>query len=108
MGKLIQTARVKYHVFSRASNVPRAKQAGLTSKEIIRILQGPKAEGWAPIERLLLRAVDELLAETFVSDVTWDALAQQFSEPQPMGLVGTVGQYALGTMTRALILSSLR
>ncbi|MHA2428709.1 MAG: carboxymuconolactone decarboxylase family protein [Candidatus Hermodarchaeia archaeon] len=81
-----------------ASHVPRAKQAGLTDHDIIRVTHGPEAEGWSSMVRLLLQAVDELHAEAFITDATWKALTQQYTEPQLMDLVGTVGQYTLGAM----------
>jgi 4-carboxymuconolactone decarboxylase len=81
-----------------ASHVQRAQEAGLTEHDITRITHGPDADGWRPLENLLLRAVDELHTKAFITDDTWNALAQQYTEPQMMDLVCTVGQYTLGAM----------
>jgi hypothetical protein len=47
---------------------------------------------------LLLRAVDELNADAFLSDDVWLGLKGSYSEPQMMDLVFTVGQYQLVSM----------
>jgi hypothetical protein len=46
----------------------------------------------------VLRATDELHADTFVTDETWAALAGHWSVEQLMDLVFTVGQYVLVCM----------
>jgi 4-carboxymuconolactone decarboxylase len=74
------------------------KQTGLSSEEIGRITQGPDAAGWSEFDALLLRAVDELHTDAFVSDVTWKGLSGQLSTEQLMDLVFAVGQYNLVSM----------
>lgn len=71
---------------------------GLTEEEVIRITKGPGARGWSTEDATLLRAVDELHKDSFVSDRTWAALAEKYSEKQMMDLVFTVGQYNLVSM----------
>ena len=51
------------------------RQAGLADEEIERIKSGPEASGWSELESALLRAVDELHSEAFISDLTWQTLA---------------------------------
>ena len=75
-----------------------AREAGLSDEEIRRVAQGPEAPGWSPFERVLLRAVDELRDDAFVSEETWGALAQRYSTEQLMDLVFAVGQYNLVSM----------
>ena len=70
-----------------------ARDVGLTDEEIARVADGPSAAGWSPPERAMLRAVDELLADARVSDVTWAELASQLSDHELMDLVFTVGTY---------------
>ena len=73
------------------------KNCGLTDDEIARIKAGPDAEGWTPIEAAMLRAVDELSADHFVTDATWEALAE-LGDKGRMDLVFTVGQYTQVSM----------
>jgi alkylhydroperoxidase family enzyme len=74
------------------------KSAGLTDEEIRRIPAGPKAPGWDPFDATLLQAADELHADAFVTDATWNALAKRYNKQQLMDVVATVGQYNLISM----------
>ena len=73
------------------------KDCGLTDAEIARIKAGPDAEGWTNLESAMLRAADELVADHFVSDATWKALAE-LGDKGRMDLVFTVGQYTQVSM----------
>jgi alkylhydroperoxidase family enzyme len=75
-----------------------AKGLGMTDAEILAITKGPDDASWGAFERALLRAVDELHAEAFVSDATWTELRKEYSEQQMMDLIFTVGQYNLVSM----------
>jgi alkylhydroperoxidase family enzyme len=75
-----------------------AQGSGLRDDEIARVAAGPDAPGWGELDRALLRAVDELHADAFVSDATWQALAAHLDLKQLMDLVFTVGQYNLVSM----------
>lgn len=70
---------------------------GLTAEEVERIKAGPDAPGWTPIEAAMIRAADELVADHFVSDSTWVALAE-LGDKGRMDLVFTVGQYTQVSM----------
>jgi len=75
-----------------------AREVGLTDDEIARIESGPAARGWGTLDQALLRAVDELHADAFISDETWAALAAHYDTEQLIDLVFTVGQYNLVSM----------
>lgn len=72
-------------------------QSGLTADEIERIKRGADA-GWSPADAALIRATDELHADHFITDATWAALRQHFSEKQCMDVVFTTGQYTQVSM----------
>jgi alkylhydroperoxidase family enzyme len=74
------------------------KRAGLSSDEINRIKEGPDAPGWSAQDAALLRAVDELQSQAFISDLVWKALAASFDTQQLLDLIFTVGQYNLVSM----------
>ncbi len=74
------------------------KQVGLTDDDIARIASGPDADGLDPFEATLLRAVDELHTDKFISDRTWKALAERYNTQQVMDLLFTAGQYNLVSM----------
>jgi alkylhydroperoxidase family enzyme len=75
-----------------------ARESGLSDDEISRIPRGADAPGWSELDRALLRATDELHGDAFISDATWQALAQQLEPQQLIDLVFTVGQYQMVSM----------
>jgi alkylhydroperoxidase family enzyme len=80
-----------------------AADAGIEADEVARVVEGPDAPGWAPLDAALLRAVDELIAEAAIGDATWATLATELDERQLMDLVFTVGAYdALAMAFRSL------
>lgn len=74
------------------------KEAGLSNQEILRISKGPNAKGWTSFDAALLQAADELRRDTCISDSTWAALAEKYTEKQLMDLIYTVGVYNLASM----------
>lgn len=88
--------RVAYRTkceYEWAQHVRVGAHAGLTSEEVGWIVDGPGRAEWDAPERFLLRAVDELLDATAVSEATWAELARHLDEDQLMDLVFTVGAY---------------
>jgi len=80
-----------------AQHVRIGLDCGLTEAEITRIKKGPGAREWSDTDRALLLATDELTADAFISDATWEALGD-YSEKQRMDLVMTVAQYTQVSM----------
>ncbi len=74
------------------------KKAGLTDDEIDRVKEGPDAPGWGEFDAALLRAVDDLRAQAFISDAVWNALSAAYDTRQLLDLIFTVGQYNLVSM----------
>lgn len=73
------------------------KNTGLNDTEIENIKLGTDAD-WAEHDALLIQATDELHADAFISDATWQGLAKTYTEQQMMDLVFTVGQYNMVSM----------
>lgn len=74
------------------------KHVGLDDEDIKRIAQGPDAAWLDPFEATLLRAVDELHANTFIGDSTWQALSERYNTQQILDFLFTAGQYKLVSM----------
>lgn len=74
------------------------RAAGLTDEEIVRLTVGSSDDGWNGTDRALLQATEQLVADHFISDGTWGALATVWGEQQLMDLVFAVGQYTLVSM----------
>lgn len=73
-------------------------RAGLTGEEIDRIQAGPDAPGWSADDADLLRATDELCAQTGISRATWTRLAVHMSREQMIDLVFVIGCYEVLAM----------
>jgi len=80
-------------------HVPIALDAGLTEEEVQRVPAGPDAAGWTPEDADLLRAADELHADSRIGDATWGALAARWDEQQLIEVCMVVGQYHLVAFT---------
>lgn len=70
----------------------------LSDDEVTNLMEGPDAEGWDPFDATLLRAVDELYTDAFITDKTWNDLAEHYTTHQLMDLVFTVGYYNMLAM----------
>ena len=69
------------------------RAVGLTDDDIRRVADGPDADGWTPAEVAVLRATDELHDRSTITDATWVALTEHFSDQQVLDLVFLVGNY---------------
>lgn len=76
-----------------------ALSVGLTEEDIERVTDGPDAAGWSAEDSDLLRAADELHADSKISDSTWAALAGRYDEQQLIEICMVVGQYHLVSFT---------
>lgn len=90
--------------FEWGEHVKFGLQLGLSAEEIERIKLGSAAADWNANDRALLRAVEELHGDAMISDPTWEALRETYSEEQCFELTVLVGQF----VTTAFWLNSLR
>jgi 4-carboxymuconolactone decarboxylase len=94
----ILTVRVgwlRHAEYEWAQHVRMAKQVGLTDEEVEAINVGPDSPVWGPEDGAVLRAVDELVNDRYISDDTWKQLAGYLDRKQVMDLAFTVGAYDL-------------
>jgi 4-carboxymuconolactone decarboxylase len=75
-----------------------ARREGITDDEIRAITRSLDDHGWTDAERSLLLAADELHHDQCVTDSTWAALREHWSEQQILDVVFAVGQYTLVSM----------
>jgi alkylhydroperoxidase family enzyme len=68
-------------------------RAGLSSEDIVRISQGPEAEGWRRDQKALLNACDEFHHNRFISDSTWINLSRYFDNKLLLELLCLIGFY---------------
>ena len=70
-----------------------ALDGGMTEQDLARIIAGPDADGWDPVERTLCVLADELHHSGEVTDATWAALAAAYDEAKLVQAVMLVGYY---------------
>lgn len=90
---VLRVAAVRRADYEWAQHVVLARDAGIDPDEVARVAAGPDAPGWSSLERAMLYAVDELIADAMVRDATWKVLADALDERQLMDLIFTVGAY---------------
>lgn len=79
-----------------------ARGFGLRDADLRRVAEGPEA-GWGPWDALMLRAMDELYRDAFLSDASWDALATRYNAPQIIDAIfGGAEFILLATLANAL------
>jgi hypothetical protein len=81
--------------FEWGEHLPYAKKFGLTDADIERVTQGADAPGWTEHDGAIVRAVEEMMRDYYISDATWAILAKSWTEPQLMELPGLVGHYLM-------------
>ena len=95
---VLRVAHLRGCEYEWKQHLVQGSDAGISPTEMERVAHGPDAPGWSPFEQAILRAVDELVRDAFVTDGTWSVLAGELDTPQLMDLVFTVGCYDLIAM----------
>ncbi len=66
---------------------------GLSTAQLHALPDGPAAAVWAPVERGVLEAVDQIIDVSRVEDATWQSLTAYLEPPQLLELTFVVGGY---------------
>jgi 4-carboxymuconolactone decarboxylase len=91
---IMRTAWLVRAEYEWGQHAPLARAAGFTDAEIASIAQGPDG-GWNDEYKAVLRALDELRREAFISDASWAALAKHYDTKQLIEIIYTSGGYAM-------------
>ena len=95
---ILRTAYNTGNIYEWGQHVEISKALGIEQATIEQIAAGPEAQGWSPLESLLLRATDELHVERYITSATWDALAEYLDEARLIELCFLVGHYEMLAM----------
>lgn len=95
---ILRVAHLRDAAYEWAQHAYQAQVAGVTPEELAQLRVGPDAPGWSDLERALLSAVDELVANARIADGTYNALAIELDARQLMDVVFVVGTYELFAM----------
>jgi 4-carboxymuconolactone decarboxylase len=89
----VRVAWLRRGEYEWAQHVRMAVAAGLSGEEVDAISAGPDSPRWGPRDAALLRSVDEIVADRYVSDETWKQLSEHLDRRQLMDLVFTIGAH---------------
>jgi alkylhydroperoxidase family enzyme len=95
---ILRVAHLRNARYEWAQHAYQADVVGISREEVARVRLGPSAEGWSELERALLSAADELVADARVTDDTYAELSSELDTRQIMDLVFTVGAYDVFAM----------
>jgi alkylhydroperoxidase family enzyme len=100
---ILRTAWLRQVPFIWGEHVNHGKKAGMTSEEIEWVRQGSGAQGWSERDRAILRAAEELIQDSMISDSTWETLSKTLDDALLVELIACVGQYqVLGYLQNSL------
>jgi alkylhydroperoxidase family enzyme len=95
---VLRVAHLRDSAYEWAQHVYQAGVVGLSLEEIARVRVGPSAPEWAPLDRALLAAADELVGDARIGEQTYEALSAELDTQQLMDVVFTVGAYEVFAM----------
>ncbi|AYJ52086.1 carboxymuconolactone decarboxylase family protein [Rhodococcus sp. P1Y] len=95
---ILRVAHLRRSDYEWAQHALIAKDVGISAEETARVAEGPHAEGWSHVERVMLTAVDDLILDGAISADTWTELGEYFGHTRQIDLVFTVGTYAMLAM----------
>jgi alkylhydroperoxidase family enzyme len=95
---ILRVAHLRGAAYEWAQHVYQAGVAGIGPEEVERVRVGPDDPRWDALERALLAAADELVADARIADATYAALASSLDTQQLMDIVFTVGAYEVFAM----------
>lgn len=101
---IIRTAWLSHGEYEWAQHVRMSRANGwLTEPELEALSVGPDALEWSPNDAAVVRAIDEMVQSKNVQAAVWAELEAQFTRPQLLDLVFTVGTYDMHAMAFATL-----
>lgn len=92
---IMRTAWLTKATYMWSSHLNTSKLAGLEDDFYAPVQNGAEDPYFTPFERVVVRATDELVRESKVSDANWSLLAAEWNEQQLLDFLFTVGVYQL-------------
>lgn len=90
---IVRTSWLRRGEYEWVQHVKFARAVGVSDEEIEALRVGPDAAIWGPLEAAVVRSVDEICSDRYVSGATWNELAMHLERRQLMDLVFTAGAY---------------
>lgn len=90
---VLRIAAVRRSANLWAQHLAHKVDAELTDEDIAAVAFGPEAPFLDPLERALIRSVDELIGDGAIAATTWQVLADRLDQQQLLDVIFTVGCY---------------
>lgn len=97
---ILRTAWLCQAPYEWGEHVAIAKRAEVNDAEIEQIITGADHPAWSPSDAALVRAAEELHADSIIADATWGELAESFDEATLIELLMVIGMYHLIAWTQ--------
>ncbi len=72
-----------------------SRRLGIPEADIARVVRGPRAKGWTPLEAAALSGVDQLMKSQSIDPQTYAVLAEHLSPAQLLDYVFLIGEFIL-------------
>lgn len=92
---ILRVAHLRDCGYEFTHHVRLGARAGVTRKDVERVIAGPAADGWSPRERTLLTCVDALQRDQDLGDEDWAQLRRYLSERVTLEFLMLVGHYQM-------------
>jgi alkylhydroperoxidase family enzyme len=92
---ILRTAHNSGCAYEWTHHVRIGKDAGLTDAEVAALAGPAGGHPWAPEDRMIVAAADELHATSTIGDALWGQLAGRFDERELIELVMLIGHYRM-------------
>jgi alkylhydroperoxidase family enzyme len=96
---ILRTAQNTGAVYEWTHHVEIAHRVGVEEPEVEQLAQPGEPTDWDAFDAVLVRAADELHADSRIGDATWAALAERYDTEQLIEVPMVVGQYHLVAFT---------
>ncbi len=91
---ILRTSWLRQVPYIWGEHVSVSKKLGLSGEDIEQVIAGSSSPHWSEHEAALLKATEELVENSMISDDTWDQLARRLDEKQLFELPVLVGQFS--------------
>lgn len=92
---ILRTAHNGGCAYEWTHHVRIAQEAGLTDEEISALEYGLDEYAWAPADRMVVAAADELHFSGTLGDAAWNTLAERYEERELIELIVLIGHYQM-------------
>jgi alkylhydroperoxidase family enzyme len=95
---ILRIAWLGHSAYQWSTHEQAARRLEMSDREILGLTEGPDSPVWDPFDAAIVRAVDEMNRDAFISDATWNTLSARYDDKQMMDVVITTTYYRMVAM----------